>query len=127
MSDYIEVRTKKDLELAVKNKAKKIIVKGELAEKIHNAEKITKLSKPALGVLAAAIAATPFTGGISGVMAVGAITATTGMAVATILAIMFLGIALIISITDGYDRRMTAKVGGVGEASMELTKKQTIE
>lgn len=119
----IEVRTKEDLEKAIESKAEKIIVKGELAEKIHKAEAIKSLSKPALVALGAAIVATPFTGGISGAVGVAAITATTGMSIVAITAVAFLGIALILSITNDYDRKFSAKADGIGEASMELNKK----
>lgn len=119
----IQVRTKEELERAVSSKAPKIIVKGELAEKINKAETVKKVSKPALVILGAALAATPFTGGISGAVGVAALTATTGMSIAAITAVAFLGLALILSITSGYDRKFTAKADGVGEASMEMTKK----
>lgn len=119
----IEVRAKEELEKAIENKTAKIIVKGELAEKIHKAEAIKSLSKPALIALGAAIAATPFTGGISGAVGVAALTATTGMSIVAITAVAFLGIALILSITNGYDRKFSAKADGIGEASMELNKK----
>ena len=118
-----EVRTKAELEKAIENKVEKIIVKGDLAEKIHKAEAIKSLSKPTLIALGAAIAAIPFTGGISGAIGVAAITTTTGMSIVAITAVAFLGIALIVSITDGYDRKFSAKAEGIGEASMELNKK----
>ncbi len=120
----IEVRTKEDLEKAIKNKAEKIVVKGELAEKINKAEAIKKVSKPALVALGAALAATPFTGGISGAVGVAAMTATTGMSIVAITAVAFLGLALILSITNDYDRKFNAKADGVGEASMELNKRK---
>ena len=120
---FVEVRTKNDLETAVKSKVEKIVVKGELAEKINKAQKVKKLSKPALIALGAAIAATPFTGGMSGAAAVAGFTAAEGMAATSIVAVAFLGLALIISITNGYDRKFTAKADGFGEASMEMTRK----
>lgn len=120
--NYLEVRTKSELKQAIEDGARRIIVRGELAEKIHKAEGVTKLSKPALAVLAAALAATPFTGGASGIVGVAAITATTGMSIAVITAVAFLGLALIISLTNGYDRKFTAKADGVGEAAMEMNK-----
>lgn len=123
MSNLVEVRTKKELEAAVNNKVDKIIVKGELAEKIHKAEAIKKVSKPVLVILGAALAATPFTGGVSGAFGAVSLTATTGMGITAITAVAFLGLALILSITNGYDRKFTAKAEGVGEASMEMNKK----
>lgn len=119
---YLEVRTKSELEQAIKNGIKKIIVRGELAEKIQKAEGVKNLSKPVLILLGASLAATPFTGGTSGVVGIAAITATTGMSIVAIMAVAFLGLSLIISITNGYDRKFTAKADGVGEASMELNK-----
>ena len=123
MSNQVEVRTKEELENAVNNKVEKIIVKGDLAEKIHKAESIKKVSKPALAILGAALAATPFTGGVSGVVGVVGLTATTGMGIVAITAVAFLGLALILSITNDYDRKFTAKADGLGEASMEMNKK----
>lgn len=123
MSNTVVVRTKKELEAAVNNKVEKIIVKGELAEKIHKAEAIKKVSRPALALLGAALAATPITGGVSGVVGIIGLTATTGMSIVAITAVAFLGLALILSITNGYDRKFTAKAEGYGEASMEMNKK----
>lgn len=122
--NYLQVRTKSELKQAIENGEKKIIVKGELAEKIHEAEGVKKLSKTALAVLAAALAATPFTGGASGVVGAAALTVTTGLSIACIVAVAFLGLALILLITNDYDRKFTAKADGVGEASMELNKKK---
>lgn len=123
MNNLVEVRTKEELESAVDNKVEKIIVKGDLAEKIHKAEAIKKVSKPALVILGTALAAMPFTGGLSGVAGIVGLTATTGMGIAAITAVAFLGLALILSITNGYDRKFTAKADGFGEASMEMNKK----
>ena len=121
--EYKEVRTKTELEAAMKSEFKKIIVKGELAEKIHKAEAIKNISKPALIILGATLAATPFTGGVSGIVGIAGITATTGMSIVAITAVAFLGLALILNITNGYDRKFTAKAEGYGEATMELKKK----
>ena len=110
--NHLEVRTKSELEQAIKNET----------EKIHRAESVKKVSKPALLLLGASLAATPFTGGASGVVCIAAITATTGMSIVAITAVAFLGLALILSITNNYNRKFTAKADGVGEASMELNK-----
>ena len=66
----IEMRTKEQLEHAVIIRAERIVEKGELAEKLQRATVIKKLSRPALVVIGAALAAAPFTGGTS--VAVGA-------------------------------------------------------
>jgi len=120
--NHLEVRTKSELEQAIKNGTKKIIVRGDIAEKIHRAESVKKVSKTGLLLLSASLAATPFTGGASGVVGIAALTATTGMSIVAIIAVAFLGLALILSITNDYDRKFTAKADGVGEASMELNK-----
>lgn len=138
--NYLEVRTKSELEQAIKNGTKKIIVRGDLAEKIHNVEIIKNVSKPALIVLAASLAAMPFTLGTSGAVGLGAASAMTaglvslGATAATASAmtateisvllavISFLGLALILGISNGYSMKFTAKADGVGEASMELNK-----
>jgi hypothetical protein len=63
------VRTKEELKRAKENKVKEFIVVGELAQKLHKAEKISKLSKTAAVALAGAVgvgvATTPVTGGVS--------------------------------------------------------------
>ena len=121
-SGRFEVRTKSELEEAIKNEVSTIIVRGDLAEKIHRAEKLKDLSKPALFILSSSLAAIPFTGGASGVVGF-TLTAGTGLSIAAITAVAFLGLALVLSITNGYDRRFVAKADGIGEASMELKKK----
>lgn len=123
MTNSVEVRTKEELEAAVKNKVEQIIVKGNMAEKIHKAEAIKKVSRPTLIVIGAALAATPFTGGGSAAVAAFSLTATTGMSIAAITAVAFLGLALILSITNDYNRKFTAKAEGVGEATMEMNRK----
>ena len=140
--NYLEVRTKSELEQAIKNGTKKIIVRGDLAEKIHNVEIIKNVSKPALILLAASLAAMPFTIGTSGAVGLRAASAMTGLVrgdtaaataatasaitateISVLLAVIsFLGLALILSISTGYSMKFTAKVDGVGEASMELNK-----
>ncbi|MBY0453605.1 MAG: hypothetical protein K2Q11_01815 [Burkholderiaceae bacterium] len=69
------------------------------------------------------MAATPLTGGVSGVSGIvgaTALTITTGMSIALITAVAFLGLSLVLKITDGYDREFNAKGDGFGEASMKL-------
>lgn len=121
--DCCEVRTKPELKQAMKDGAKKITARGELAEKIHQTEGISKLSKPALVVLAAALATSPFTGGASAIVGFAGISATTGLAIVAIVAVAFLGLNTTLALTNGYDRKFTAKADGVGEASIEMTKR----
>ena len=99
----ITVKTKQELEKAMKNGETEIIVVGELAEKLHKSKKITKLGIPALAVLTAAIAATPFTGGLSTALGATAVATMTGMEVAVILGVVFVGISLVIALFKDYE------------------------
>lgn len=106
----IEVNTKKELKKAIDDKYDEIIVKGELAKKLNKAKKINKLSKATLGILTTALAAgavtAPMTGGLSIGMSFAAaapIAALTGTEIAVIIAVSFLGIALVTAVFKGYD------------------------
>lgn len=121
MSEAVIVKTKEELEKAIKEKVPKIIIEGELAEKVNTALKIKKASKTTVAILSAAIATIPFTGGIS-LPLVGGIAALTGLEIALILAIIFLGITLVMIIAREYKRvSFTPKVGPV-EARLILEK-----
>lgn len=124
MNMMIEVRTKEQLEQAVKNQAQRIVVKGELAEKLQRATVIKKLSRPALVVMGAALAAAPFTGGTSAAAGAVGFSAGAGVGIASMTAVVFLGIALIMSINKGYDVKFTAKSDAFGEATMDLNKRK---
>lgn len=149
--EYTIVRSKESLEKAIEDNVGNIVIKGELAEELNMdlnsnlpADADTRaavtvtgagsiVSRRLLGV--AALAAIPFTGGlsalagasskaaVSGLIVKSGFTATTGMAVTSIVAVSSLGIALILSVTDGYDRKFTAKAEGLAEATLELKKK----
>jgi hypothetical protein len=111
-----EVSTKKELEEAKRNKPDKIIVTGELANKLKKSKKILKIGAVGLTVLSASgalviggIAAAPATMGISAsamfftapaAVAVGAIS---GVDIAAIITASSIGIALIIAIFKGYN------------------------
>ncbi|MGY4674716.1 hypothetical protein ACWIVU_04020 [Ursidibacter arcticus] len=103
------ITTKAELENAIKNKEIHFIVKGELAEKIQKGRKINALSKWSLGILSAAIVGitlSPTTGGISGAVglsAVSAVATLTGLEIAVIIAVVFVGIGLIMAIYKDYD------------------------
>jgi len=99
----ITVETKEELEKAMKNGEKEIVVIGELAEKLHNSKKVTKLGAPAIAALTAAIAAAPFTGGVSTALGVSAIATLTGLEVAVIVGVVFIGISLLIVIYKDYE------------------------
>jgi hypothetical protein len=128
--DSITVYKKEELEEAKNKGYQKIIVKGELAEKLYKARKVTTLSKTALGIVVAAIgtgvALTPFTGGTS--LLISGITATTvgiatGVGTAAIIAASFFGITLLLAIFNGYDLKVKAKFSDGTVCEAELTKK----
>ena len=113
------VRTKEELKRAVDSKTDRIVVKGELAEKLNTGLKIKKASKWAIGLLAASLGAAPFTAGMS--MAVAApIAALTGIEIVAIIAVAAIGIALILLICREYSKvRFRGKKGDI-EAELEL-------
>lgn len=96
------VYTKKELKEAKNQKVDKIIVKGELADKIHKSKKIAKLGKGAVALLIASVGAAPITGGLS-TFALAPIAAATGVQIAVIIAAASVGIALIIAVFKDYD------------------------
>jgi hypothetical protein len=103
----VEVRNRNELQAALNGKAKEIVLKGELAEKVLKAKKIGKLNKIGLGLLiglvgTAALTA-PVTGGISLALA-GVAAAVTGVEVAAIIAASLVGIALIVAVFKEYDQ-----------------------
>ncbi|HGM5387464.1 TPA: hypothetical protein ACKP07_000293 [Serratia marcescens] len=98
----VVVRTKEELETARKEKADYIIVEGELADKLQRGKKVAKASGVTITVIAAAIAAAPFTGGISTLGAASA-AALSGMEIVAIIAAASIGIALIIGVFKDYE------------------------
>lgn len=114
----IEVSTKEELKLAVKNKEKMIIIKGDLAKKVHASKKITKMSKVAIatilagvgGTAAIGLVAAPATGGTSVAFLMGAAGTATGTAtgvgaasaVPAIIIASAIGISLIMAVYKDY-------------------------
>lgn len=101
------VRTKKELEQAVKNKVPMFRVEGELVSKVKNGLKFKKFSKITLAILLASVAAVPFTGGTSAAVSFAANAAIGGTAggvssITILIAINFLGLALLKAIDKGY-------------------------
>lgn len=119
------ITTKAELENAIKNKEKHFIVKGELADKIQKGRKINTLSKWSLGILSAAIAGivvAPATGGITGGLGfatAGAVATLTGLEIAAIMAVAFLGIGLIMAIYKEYNVQFKYNSKGELEAKFE--------
>ena len=111
------VRTKEELEKAVNNEVKTIIIKGELAEKVNLA---LKVKKSTLILLAGAAASTPLTGGLS----LPLIAALTGLEIPWIVVIIFLGIALVILLVNNYKRVSFKAKKGDFEAELVLERKE---
>lgn len=128
----ITVYTKEELEEAKNKGYEKIIVKGELADKLYKAKKITTLNKTSLALIVGAIgtgvALAPFSGGtslaISGITAT-AVGVTTGVGAAVIILVASLGVGFIIAIYKDYDvkAKVTSSDGSVVE--LEFTKKNS--
>ena len=89
------VRSKAELEKA---KADKV----QFATKLSRSKTIAKASGVSLALLTAALAATPFTGGMS-MLAAAPLAAMSGFEVAAIIAAASLGLTLIIAIFKDYE------------------------
>lgn len=113
MSDEVVVRTKDELKMAVKNKVKKIIVEGDLAKYVERIYKLKKVSKARLIILSSLVASIPVTRGISAIPAL-LIAKATGLEVAIILAVLFLGLALVLIILREY-KKAEIEIGIGGE------------
>ena len=96
------VKTKQELQDAIDKKAETIIVEGELATKLRKGKKIRNVGAATLSLLAVAIAATPFTGGLS-MFAAGGIACLTGLEIGLIIAVIVIGLALLIAVWNNYD------------------------
>ena len=124
------VRTKSELEEAIAEKAKSIIVVGELAETLNTALKIKSASKWAIGLLAVALASIPLSGGrtaapLSEAMqlmgkSAGAVAELTGLEIAVIAAIGVMGISLILLIAKDFKKVKFKAKKGDAEAELEL-------
>ncbi|NMX65643.1 hypothetical protein HBO12_22165 [Pseudomonas sp. WS 5059] len=114
----ITVRTKTELESAKNAGYEQITVQGELADKLKSSKKIAVAGTITVGLLTAALAAVPFTGGLS-MAAAAPIAALTGLEIAAIIAAASLGLGLIIALFKGYEEISFEK------GKMVLKKKQS--
>ena len=135
----ITVNTKEELEKAVNNNVERIIITGDMAERIIKAQKKKSVAKKVgIGTVAAAgvataagIIAAPFTGGASAIAGVSyavattasgtAIALTTTELIASILGVLgALGIAagVVNTISKNYDVKVSA-----GSTTVECTRK----
>lgn len=96
------VYTKDELKKAKEQKIDKIIVKGELANKLHKSKKISKLGKGAAALLIASVGAAPITGGLS-TFALAPVAAATGLQIATIIVAASIGLTLVVAVFKEYD------------------------
>lgn len=117
------VKNRAELQQALDDKVKKIIVHGDLAEKLHTGMKLKNASKWAIALLAISLAASPFTGGLSSAAAV-PIAAFTGLEIALIIAVAALGIALIIVLCRDYKKVIFRAKHGDNEAELELEREE---
>ncbi|MFY1022122.1 hypothetical protein [Ectopseudomonas khazarica] len=98
----ITVTTKEELKSAKDSGCENIIVKGALANDLKKAKKIALAGSVTIGALSAALAAIPFTGGLS-MVAAAPIAALTGFEIAAIIVVASLGLALIIALFKDYE------------------------
>ena len=116
----VTVRTKEELERAKNNGVETIVVVGELAQKLKTAKVVGTFSKATVFALVAALAAVPATGGLS-MVALVPIAAMTGVEIAVVTAVVFIGMSLLLSIIKEYNIRV--RVNKDGELEVVLEKK----
>ena len=119
MKTITTVSTKEELELAIKNKVSTILCTGDIAGKVNKSYKMKTVSKFALPALAASIAAIPFTAGLSTASLV-TIFGFTGLEIAAITAIIFLGYNLVKQIIDKYNKVSVKTNPNTGEIEVTL-------
>lgn len=98
----VTVRTKDELAKARKSGVEQIVVQGVLADKVKRGKKIALAGSITVAALAAALAATPMTGGLS-FLAAAPVAALTGLEIAAIIAAASIGLALIIALFKDYE------------------------
>ena len=96
------IETKEEFRKAIENKVPEFAVVGDLKTEIKKTEKLKMMSKWAITTLAAGLAAAPFTGGTSGLLAGAAATSTLGAA--AIAAIALIGVTTLMAFHQDYDQ-----------------------
>lgn len=122
MNEKIVVRTKSQLKKAIESKIKRIIIRGNLAEKVNTSLKIKNISKVILALLIGTLASVPFTGPL-GFASASAVATLTGIEIALIIAVSFLGLGLVLLIVNEYNKVKFKGKHGNSEAELELEKK----
>ena len=97
------VRENDELKKAIEEKVDRIIVKGELAERLNTAMKIKKLSKWTIGLLAASLAAMPLTGTLS-ISLFAPIASLTGLKITFIITVATIGTGFVLLICRDYKK-----------------------
>ncbi|HEE9764884.1 TPA: hypothetical protein R8F97_005891 [Pseudomonas putida] len=98
----VTVTTKDELDKARKSGVEKIVIQGDLADKVKRGKKIAFAGSITIAALGAALAAAPMTGGLS-FFAAAPVAALTGLEIAAIIAAASIGIALIIAVFKDYE------------------------
>lgn len=96
------VSTKEELERAINSGETFIIIRGELAKDVKNSYELKKISKATLMVIGAALAAIPFTGGLSAAV-LAPLAASTGVSVGILLAAAAIGFSVAMSLIEKYE------------------------
>lgn len=96
------VSTKAELKVAQERGAALITVTGSLADNMKKSKKVALAGAATIAVLTAAIAAIPFTGGLS-VGAAVPVAALTGLEIAAIIATASVGVTLIVAVFNDYE------------------------
>lgn len=93
------VRTKEDLKAAKDRGDEEILIEGELVTELRRSRSLIYCSAGGIAVITAAIAAAPFTSGLS----LAAAAAMTGTELAVIIFAVSIGLGLLLAIWRGYD------------------------
>ncbi|KAF6660608.1 hypothetical protein HFD91_11355 [Enterobacteriaceae bacterium EKM102V] len=98
----VVVRTKGELKQAKENNIDLIIVEGELAKKVMKGKTIAHASAATIALVGVSVAAMPATGGLSS-FALMPIAAMTGIEIAALAAVCFLGAGFLIALFKDYE------------------------
>ena len=121
MSDVHVVRVREELKSAVESKAEKIIIKGDLAEKVNKSLELRTVSKVTIALLTIALVAIPVVPAF--VPFAVSIAALTGVEIALITVVVALGITLVLAICKDYEKVHFKVKHGDAEAELELVRR----
>ncbi|VVE47409.1 hypothetical protein PCO31111_04514 [Pandoraea communis] len=95
----VVVRTKSELKEAIEAKIDVIFVEGELVGQLKKSKRIATLGVAGLAAIAALAAASPFTMGVSGIVAAG----ITGMELSALVFVVAVGVAVLLALFKDYE------------------------